>query len=239
MPRENNVTQIVVGKSARSRWHELVHGSVLARADREAPTTSPSTSLPERRRDRAGQAGPAPRAGEGRLEPRPYALVASATGRRAPWPSPICSTGSRGIAQHRRWSSCRRCFVERHRATACGRPAAGGARSARCLQLLLHPAALHLRRSPIPRTSWPSLFFAIVALVTSTLAARARAQTGRRAPRQARTTAELYAFAASSPAWPTSDELLWATAHQIAAMLRVEAVILLPARTGCSTVQAA
>ena len=27
--RETNVTQIVVGKSARSRWFELLHGSVV------------------------------------------------------------------------------------------------------------------------------------------------------------------------------------------------------------------
>src|SRR4051794_34378649 len=73
--------------------------------------------------------------------------------------------------------------------------------------------------------------FGAVALVTSGLAARARAEM-LAAPAQARTAAELYAFSRAMTGLADLDELLRATTSQIAAMLRVEAVILLPGDDG-------
>lgn len=70
------------------------------------------------------------------------------------------------------------------------------------------------------------VFFLIVAVLTSTLAAGARVQT-LAAQRQARTTAALYAFSRKLAAIAELDDLLWATVHQIAIMLKVEVVLLL------------
>jgi two-component system, OmpR family, sensor histidine kinase KdpD len=35
--RERNVTRIVIGHSERSRWHELLHGSIVTRLLRALP----------------------------------------------------------------------------------------------------------------------------------------------------------------------------------------------------------
>ena len=41
--RANNITQIVIGKSRRSRWFELLHGSVVHELDPREPARSAST----------------------------------------------------------------------------------------------------------------------------------------------------------------------------------------------------
>ena len=41
--RNDNATQLVLGASRRSRWHELVHGSFVARLARQATRRSTST----------------------------------------------------------------------------------------------------------------------------------------------------------------------------------------------------
>ena len=82
--------------------------------------------------------------------------------------------------------------------------------------------------SPTPRTSSPVLFFLVVAVVDQQ-PRRAAARTQMvAAGSQARTTAELYAFSRKLAGIADLDDLLWAAVHQIAAMLKVEVVILLP-----------
>ena len=70
-------------------------------------------------------------------------------------------------------------------------------------------------------------FFAITAVVASNLTARVRAQ-AIAARQQARTTEELYQFSRKLAGAASLDDLLWATVHQIALMLKVRVVILLP-----------
>ena len=70
-------------------------------------------------------------------------------------------------------------------------------------------------------------FFALVAVVASNLAARVRGQ-ALAARLRARPTDELYQFSRKLAAAVTLDDLLWATAHQIALMLKVRVVLLLP-----------
>ena len=70
-------------------------------------------------------------------------------------------------------------------------------------------------------------FFGAVALIASQLAARVRAQAVV-ARGRARTTEELYAFSRKLAVAVTLDDLLWATCHQIARMLKVRVVLLLP-----------
>ena len=71
------------------------------------------------------------------------------------------------------------------------------------------------------------VFFAAVAIVVSNVAARARVQLIG-AMERSRTTESLYAFSRKLAGAGTIDDVLWATAHQIAAMLKVRAVLLLP-----------
>jgi two-component system, OmpR family, sensor histidine kinase KdpD len=71
------------------------------------------------------------------------------------------------------------------------------------------------------------LFFMLVAVLISNLAARARAQAFT-ARARARTTESLYAFSRKLSGVATLDDLLWATAYQTASMLRLRVVLLLP-----------
>ena len=70
-------------------------------------------------------------------------------------------------------------------------------------------------------------FFGVVALIASNLAARVRGQAVA-ARQRARTTEDLYQFSRKLAGAVTLDDLLWATAHQIALMLKVRVVLLLP-----------
>lgn len=69
--------------------------------------------------------------------------------------------------------------------------------------------------------------FLIVAVTASNLAARLHRQ-ATAARQRARMTDELYQFSRKLAGTGTLDDVLWATAYQIAAMLRVRVVILMP-----------
>jgi two-component system sensor histidine kinase KdpD len=70
-------------------------------------------------------------------------------------------------------------------------------------------------------------FFAVVALIASNLTARVRDQAVY-ARQRAKTTEDLYLFSRKLTGAVTLDDLLWATAYQIALMLQVHVVLLLP-----------
>lgn len=71
------------------------------------------------------------------------------------------------------------------------------------------------------------VFFLGVALIASNLTARVQRQAAA-ARERARTTEDLYLFSRKLAGTGTLDEVLWATAYQMASMLRVRVVILLP-----------
>ena len=73
--------------------------------------------------------------------------------------------------------------------------------------------------------------FAMVAVVASNLTARMRAQTVT-AQSRARTTEELYQFSRKLAGAVSLDDVLWATVHQVALMLKVRVVMLLPGKHG-------
>jgi two-component system sensor histidine kinase KdpD len=70
-------------------------------------------------------------------------------------------------------------------------------------------------------------FFAVVAVVASNLTARVRAQAVT-ARQRAKTTEDLYLFSRKLAGAVTLDDLLWATAYQVALMLKVSVMLLLP-----------
>ena len=79
-------------------------------------------------------------------------------------------------------------------------------------------------------------FFMLIALVVSNVAARVRTQAVAAIGR-VRTTESLYAFSRKLAGTATLDDVLWATAYQIALMLRVRVVLLL-SEEGVLTVKA-
>ena len=70
-------------------------------------------------------------------------------------------------------------------------------------------------------------FFAVVAVIASNLTSRVRTQ-ALVARQRAKTTEDLYLFSRKLGSAVTLDDLLWATAYQIALMLKVRVVLLLP-----------
>jgi len=70
-------------------------------------------------------------------------------------------------------------------------------------------------------------FFAVTAVLASNLAAAMRAQ-ALAARQRARTTEDLYGFSRKLAGIGSLDDLLWATAYQIAAMLKLRVIVLLP-----------
>jgi two-component system, OmpR family, sensor histidine kinase KdpD len=70
-------------------------------------------------------------------------------------------------------------------------------------------------------------FFMLIAILVSNVAARVRTQAVTAAGR-IRTTESLYAFSRKLASTATLDDVLWATAYQIALMLKVRVVLLLP-----------
>ncbi|MFG1402020.1 DUF4118 domain-containing protein [Xanthobacter sediminis] len=78
-----------------------------------------------------------------------------------------------------------------------------------------------------PESVLALVFFLVVAVTASNLMARVQRQ-AEAARQRARTTEDLYLFSRKLAAAGTLDDVLWATAHQIALMLKVRVVILLP-----------
>ena len=78
-----------------------------------------------------------------------------------------------------------------------------------------------------PRNVIAVVFFTIVAVVVSNVAARARTLAVT-AMARARTTESLYAFSRKLAGAGTLDDVLWASAYQAALMLKVRVVLLLP-----------
>jgi two-component system sensor histidine kinase KdpD len=74
-------------------------------------------------------------------------------------------------------------------------------------------------------------FFLVVAVIVSHLTAATRSQVVTTRAR-AKTTAELYAFSRKIAGIGALDDLLWATAYQIASMLEVRTVLLMPLADG-------
>ena len=227
-PQANNVTQIVIGKSTRSRWFEMLHGSVVARARAAGPATSACTSLPARDRARVRSAGRPCRDGRDAtpFDPRPY----------------LCARCSR--SPPRSASACSS-TVARHRERRSRVPDRGASRIA--VRYGLWPSLLRQRRQ---RRSCYNFFFLpplytftitdpdnVVAFVLlhrggghrlAIVAARVRTQARGRAAARARRRRMLYAFSRKLAGVGTLDDLLWATAYQIALMLKVRVVLLLP-----------
>ena len=97
------------------------------------------------------------------------------------------------------------------------------------LQFLLSPPRLHFHDREIPRTSPPFFLFALVAVIVSNLASRTRLRNVI-AKIRAIATETLYGFSRKLAGCGTLDDVLWATAFQVAAMLKVRVVMLLPER---------
>ena len=221
----NNITQIVIGKSARSRWFELLHGSVV----RELMRKSGQISLHVIAGD-AEEPVPAKsvatRAPAESVRVEPYlgsaAAVAAALGLGLFLKTFMAVQGislvflTAILVSAVAWGLLPSLF-------AC-------VLSVLAYNFFFLPP-LYTFSIGDPENVVALFFFLVVAVIVSHLTAATRSQVVTTRAR-AKTTAELYAFSRKIAGIGALDDLLWATAYQIASMLEVRTVLLMPLADG-------
>lgn len=217
----NNITHIVIGKSERSRWFEIMHGSVVHDLVRRAGGISVHVIAGD-----AAEAIPAKtvqtRAGGEPFDPWPYAYTTGV----------IAVALALGLALQR-FLDVRSVALVFLTGVLVSAIRFGLLPSLfACLISVLAYNFFFL--PPIytftiadPENVIALFFFLFVAVIASNLAARTRNEV-LTARARVRTTEELFAFSRKLAGIGTLDDLLWATVHQIALMLKVRVVLLLP-----------
>lgn len=219
----NNVTQIVIGKSTRSLWFEMTRGSVVHDLVRRAGNISvhvipgdelTSEPAPKTAVQTATRSDP--------FDARPYlkALGITALGLAAA----VAIKPYFGIEN-----------VDLMFLTAVVTVAvryglwpsllASVAASLAYNFFFLPPVYTFTITDPTNVAAF--FFFMLIAFVVSNVAGRVRTQADAAIGR-IRTTEQLYAFSRKLAGTGTLDDVLWATAYQIALMLKVRVVLLLP-----------
>jgi two-component system, OmpR family, sensor histidine kinase KdpD len=228
----NNVTQIVIGKSVRTRWFEILHGSVVHDLVRRSGNISVHVIAGD---TIAGQPIPkkSVRAAEREeiFDVRPYlaalVAVALALGLSAlvwPWVGRVNADLVFLIA-----------VVATAVRFGLGPSLLASIVSAVCYNAFF--VAPYFRFTLSDPTNFAAFgFFTLVAILVSNVAARGRTQ-AMAALERARTTESLYSFSRKLAGAGTLDDVLWATAYQTALMLKVRVVLLLP-ESGTITVKA-
>jgi two-component system sensor histidine kinase KdpD len=228
----NNVTQIIIGKSMRSWWFELMRGSVVHDLVRRAGNISVNVIAGEEL-----AAEPVPkktvRAAErsAPFDPVPYAIallfVAAGLGVGLlihPWLGVenvdlVFLTAVVGVA-------VRYGLLPSMLASVA---------ASLCYNFFFLPPVYTFTITD-PTNVAAFFFFMLIAILVSNVAARVRTQAVAAMDR-VRTTESLYAFSRKLAGTATLDDVLWATAYQTALMLKVRVVLLLP-EDGIITVKA-
>jgi two-component system sensor histidine kinase KdpD len=216
----NNVTQIIIGKPNKARWRELIEGSVSHALIRLAGDISVHV-ISGKERDASS--------------PRVAAAAEASGFQFAPY---LLSTAYVGTALALgmllfRVLDVRNIALVFLMAVLASAVAAGlwpalfaSVLSALVLNFFfLHP--LYTFTISDPESVIALFFFFGVAIIASNLTARVQKQAAA-ARQRARTAEDLYLFSRKLAGAGTLDDVLWASAYQIASMLKVRVVILLP-----------
>jgi two-component system, OmpR family, sensor histidine kinase KdpD len=219
----NNVTQIIIGKSTRSRLFEIIQGSVVHDLVRRSGNITVNVIAGE-------ELPPSPPGAPSvqtaaRIEPfnpRPYlmALVITGIGLAAaepiqPWfgvenVDLVFITAVVAVAvRYGLWPSLLASVV-----------------ASLCYNFFFLPP-IYTFTITDPTNIAAFFFFMLVAVLVSNVAARVRVQADTAIGR-VRGTEQLYAFSRKLAGTATLDDVLWATAYQTALMLKVRVVLLLP-----------
>ena len=219
----NNVTHIIIGKSARSRWFEILHGSVVHELVRRSGNISVHVIAGD---ELTGE--PVPRktvrtAEEGAsfdIRSYGFALLAVAV-----------ALGIGAVIQQMLGIE----NVDLVFLTAVVAVAVrfglwpslfASVAASLCYNFFFLPPIYTFTISD-PVNVAAFVFFTIVAVIVSHFAARGRTRTVA-AHERVRTVELLYAFSRKLAGVGTLDDVLWATAYQTALMLKVRVVLLLP-----------
>jgi two-component system, OmpR family, sensor histidine kinase KdpD len=221
--QSNNVTQIIIGKSTRSRWFEILHGSVVHDLVRRSGNISVHVI--------AGDAV----AGE----PIPKKTVGSAADAEAlelgPYLAAVLAVAiALGVGELiYPWSGIENADLAFLTAVVgvavrygLGPSLFASVVASLCYNFFFLPP-IYTFTITDPTNVAAFLFFIVMAIIVSNVAARVRTQAVV-AMTRARTTESLYTFSRKLAGAGTLDDVLWATAYQTALMLKVNVVLLLP-----------
>jgi two-component system sensor histidine kinase KdpD len=219
----NNITQIIIGKSSRSRWFEIVNGSVVHELVRRSGNISVHVISGD---DIAGQPIPKKSVSTAKkpepFEARPYGLALLAV---------ALALGLSELMQP--WLGIENVDLVFLTAIVAVAVRFGllpslfsSIVSSLCYNFFFIPPIYTFTISD-PRNVAAFVFFLLVAIIVTHLAARGRTQ-ATSAQGRVRTVESLYAFSRKLAGVGTLDDVLWATAYQTALMLNVRVVLLLP-----------
>ncbi|MDB5402571.1 MAG: histidine kinase [Rhodopila sp.] len=220
--RANNVTHLIVGKSSRSQWLQWVLGSITQRLINRAGGIN--IHVIEVPAERTEKTPPPPRVTQSKppFDPRPYAIATLL----ALLAIPVAT----GLRQLLGITNVALVFLTAILIAAV-LEGLGPSLFACFVGMLAYNffflPPLYTFTIADPENVVALFFFAVVAVIASNLAARVRGQ-ALVARLRARQTNDLYQFSRKLAVAVTLDDLLWATAHQIALMLKVRVVLLLP-----------
>lgn len=219
--RSRNATRVVVGKSPRSRWFELRHGSVVDALVRSG----------------SGLAVEVAPSGD-KAEPRqPIDWLFDAPRTVGPYLEGVLSTAlATGVGvlidRHINLSNISLVYVVPVLVAAARHGLIPSlwvsALSVLCYNFFFIPPLYEFTVAD-PANVVALFFFMFVAIAASALGTRTRAQ-AEAARREARTTAELYAFSRKIAGVIEPDDLLWIIVTQLARLLNAEVAILMPER---------
>ncbi len=219
----NNVTQIVIGKSARTRWFEIMHGSVVHDLVRRSGNISVHVIAGDAiagERNQKKSIRSAER--DEPTDPQPYifALLAVAL-----------ALGAAELI--RPWFGVENVDLVFLTAVVSVAVRLGllpsllaSIASSLCYNFFFLPP-IYTFTIADPTNVAAFVFFTLVAVIVSTVGARGRTQVVAAVDR-ARSTESLYSFSRKLAGAGTLDDVLWATAYQTALMLKVRVVLLLP-----------
>jgi two-component system sensor histidine kinase KdpD len=219
----NNVTQIVIGKSTRARWFEILHGSVVHELVRRAGNISVHVVAGE---DFASEA-----------IPKKTVRTTEAIEKLDPWRyvvSLLVVAGSLGVSLLiHPWLGIENVdlvFLTGIVAVAVRFglwPSLVASMAASLAYNFFFMPPLYTFTIADPNNVAAFIFFIVMAALVSNVAARVRTQAVTAIGR-ARTTELLYAFSRKLAGVGTLDDVLWASAYQTALMLKVRVVLLMP-----------
>lgn len=222
--RKKNVTHILIGKSERSRWFEMIHGSVVRELMRGSGAISVTAVLAEGDAVAPKTVRTAPSTKADSWVPYGLSMLAIAV--------TICAAWILRELSNHALGSIGMLFLVPVMVSAVSfglRPALFTAFVSLMAYnfFFLPPLYTFTIADPNNFLSFGVLLF--VAIIAGNLAARVRLQADL-AARRAAIAGELYTFTGKMAGIARLDDILWAAAFQIASMLHASVVILLPNR---------
>jgi two-component system sensor histidine kinase KdpD len=218
----NNVTQIIIGKSDRSRWFEIVRGSVVHDLVRRAGNISVNVIPGDESSGPAVKSAVQTAAQSEPFNPRPYLMAMVVTA--------MALVIATLIKPHFGIENVDLVFLTAVVSVAVRfglwPSLLASVAASLCYNFFFLPPIYTLTITD-PTNIAAFFFFMLIAILVSNVAARVRTQADTAIGR-IRTTEQLYAFSRKLAGTATLDDVLWATAYQTALMLQVRVMLLLP-----------